>query len=63
MSERIVYKDKEAAITKLTNNGLQYDSERNLISIPKGIEIGIKLWGAIDYLRKHCNTTWVRGIQ
>ena len=48
MNTREIYTDQEAAINRLTNNGLRIDDKT--VVIPKSRSVGIKLWGAIDYL-------------
>lgn len=46
------------AIKRLARNGVKVRST----TITLGVDqmVGIKLWGAIDYLCNHCNFVWVR---
>lgn len=60
MKTRNVYADSQSAITRLRNNGVMVDEGGKLVIIgPKRLP-GIKLWGAIDYLRRFCGYTWGR---
>lgn len=45
-----IYTQKKA-IDRLVRNGIKVQEDIiSLIKIPKGKHVGIKLWGAIDYL-------------
>jgi hypothetical protein len=66
-TERNVYADKEAAITRLRNNGIQIDTGEKIVVIPPLIygrrQVGIKLWGAIDYLKRFSGYGWGRAVR
>ena len=47
--ERQIYADREAAMNKLWRNGITIDDQKKKISLDKKL-VGIKLWGAIDFL-------------
>lgn len=54
-TQREVYADSESAINTLRRNKLGVDTSTKDVVIPKGAIVGIKLWGAIDYLRRFYN--------
>lgn len=54
MKERLIYADSSEAIKRLTRNGIRVDPSDKMILVPHGKAVGIKLWGAIDYLLNHC---------
>ncbi|MFH2075133.1 MAG: hypothetical protein ABIJ57_07265 [Pseudomonadota bacterium] len=56
--EREVYADKEAALARLRNNGVSIDTGAKLIITDKRRPPGIKLWGAIDYLKRFAGYDW-----
>lgn len=60
MPERNVYADSSEAIKRLTRNGIGFDFEQKLIQIPVNKRVGIKLWGAVDYLQRFWKFTWCR---
>lgn len=60
MKERTVYKDIESAINRLRNNGIGVDTSTHEVVIPQRRTVGIKLWGAIDYLKRFGKYRWVR---
>lgn len=56
--EREVYADMDSAINRLKNNGLQIDTGAREIAVPWSKRVGIKLWGAIDYLKNKHKYIW-----
>ena len=63
MKMRNVYADAQSAITRLRNNGTLVDEGGKLIVVGPKRPPGIKLWGAIDYLRRFCGYTWARSAR
>ena len=55
---RDIYANDDAAINRLRNNGIQVSDK--VVEIPKNKSVGIKLWGAIDYLRHYHGYGWGR---
>jgi uncharacterized protein YutD len=53
-----IYADADAAINRLRNNGIY--TQNKLVEIPKTKSVGIKLWGAIDYLKNYCGYGYCR---
>ncbi len=47
---RNIYADLDSAINRLSRNGIYCSKSR--VEIPKSKNVGIKLWGAIDFLKK-----------
>jgi hypothetical protein len=62
MKERLVYADSSAAIARLKNNGLYVDTAAKTVEIPRKRHVGIKLWGAIDYLMRFHNYCFIKVI-
>ena len=59
-TEREVYQDTSEAIKRLVRNGVQVDVLHRLVNIPMNLHVGIKLWGAVDYLQRFGKFTWCR---
>ncbi len=57
---RMVYGDVQSAVNRLRNNGVNVDQEGGVVTIPVKMDVGIKLWGAIDYLKSYHKYVWVR---
>lgn len=55
---RNVYADEDSAINRLSRNGIH--CSRAIVEIPKSKNVGIKLWGAIDFLEKQYGYSWCR---
>ena len=51
--KRTIYSDEQSALAKLTNNGVVKEVIGTRINLDKNRAIGIKLWGAVDYLINH----------
>ncbi len=58
--ERLVYADSSEAIKRLTRNGIGVDVSAKSVDIPRNKAVGIKLWGAIDYLKRFNGFGWGR---
>ncbi len=48
---RTVYQDEDSAIYRLRRNGIGVDTSTKEV-VRNNRNIGIKLWGAIDYLKR-----------
>lgn len=55
---RNIYADEDSAINRLHRNGIYCSNSR--VEIPKNKNVGIKLWGAIDFLKKQYGYSWCR---
>ena len=60
MTTRDVYADSSEAIKRLVQNGIEVDTSEKVVLIPQRKAVGIKLWGAIDYLRRFNFYGWGR---
>lgn len=52
--------DRHTILRKLSKKGIEpYPSSKNIayLQIPKNLQVGIKLWGMIDFLK----VKWIRG--
>lgn len=58
--EKKVYDDKESVIKSLNRNGIIVVDK--FIQIRRGLSVGIKLWGMIDYLCKYCGYEYVKEV-
>lgn len=62
MKTRDIYANEQSAINKLTNNGVLKQIDDGRIILDKNRNLGIKLWGAVDYLINHGKYYgWMRG--
>ena len=60
-NQREVYADMYSAINTLLNNGISVDTGARLVTFNESRRIpGIKLWGAIDYLKRFHNYGWTK---
>jgi len=57
-NERLVYEAENDALKKLANNGIHSNTSK-VLEIQKNRSVGLKLWGAIDFLKKF-GYFWVR---
>lgn len=53
--------DEYLAKKRLSRNGIKVTAA--FIKLGAEQLVGIKLWGAIDYLVNHCNFVWTREIK
>jgi hypothetical protein len=65
--ERNVYADADAAIARLRNNKISIDTGDKIVILPSlhsnQRQPGIKLWGAIDYLKRFAGYGWGRAVR
>jgi hypothetical protein len=59
-TEREVYADSSEAIKRLTRNGIGVNTADRIVEIPQRKAVGIKLWGAVDYLKRFNGYGWGR---
>ena len=59
-NEREVYADSSEAMKRLSRNGIAVDTSEKSVLIPRQKAVGIKLWGAIDYLKRFGGYGWGR---
>lgn len=57
-TERFVYETENDALKILASNGIHANGSR-ILEIQKGRSVGLKLWGAVDFLKKF-GYFWVR---
>ena len=63
MKTKNIYADRSSALARLTKNNVigQNDLGAGVIILKHSVPIGIKLWGAIDYLINYGGRTgWTR---
>jgi hypothetical protein len=48
--------DESSARMRLRDNGISTDGK--LIEISRGNNVGIRLWGVIDFLCNYCGFSW-----
>jgi hypothetical protein len=48
--------DESSARMRLRDNGISTDGK--VIEISRGNNVGIRLWGAIDFLCNYCGFSW-----
>ena len=58
--ERMVYSDEISAVNCLRNNKILVDHGEKTVIIKRGTGPGIKLWGAIDYLKNRHGYGWYK---
>jgi len=66
MATRNIYSDTQSAINCLKNNNVlaEVDKDAGIVILRHDVNIGIKLWGAVDYLVNHGGYAgWAREVK